>query len=306
VLLEGTLFVDTLDGSLVALNAASGDIRWQKNRIGTREAIFGAPAAGSALVFVGTTDEEVLGLSPASGGLIWRREVQGAVQRAPVLYGDRLVVTTEKGYLYLLQAGNGQLIWGRPLGSGLGAPMLSKDQIFVSSGNLLSAVDMASGTVNWEFTAASALTTRPTIFGDLVLVGTERGVLYALRQSDGSEQWHTQLSGALSAAPAVASVIFAVDRSGGVTALSANAQQVLWHFDSGAAINATPLLADGKLLLGASNGVFYALDARDGRQLARVQLAGSIDSPPVLGEGLIYVRAGQVYALGTKGLEARN
>ena len=45
VLLEGTLFVDTLEGSLVALNAASGDIRWQKNGIDTREVMFGAPAA---------------------------------------------------------------------------------------------------------------------------------------------------------------------------------------------------------------------------------------------------------------------
>jgi outer membrane protein assembly factor BamB len=257
-------------------------------------------------MFVGTTDEEVLGLSPASGGLIWRRAVQGVVQQAPVLYGDRLVVTTEKGYLYVLRAGNGQLIWGRPLGSELGAPMLSNDQIFVSSGSLLSAVDMASGTVNWEFTAASALTTRPTVFGDLVLVGTERGVLYALRQSDGKEQWRTQFNGALSAAPAVSSVIFAVDRSGGVTALSADARQVLWRFDARAAVNTTPLLADGKLLFGASNGVFYALDAGDGRELARVQLGGSIDSAPVLGEGLIYVRAGQVYALGAKGLEIRD
>jgi outer membrane protein assembly factor BamB len=109
----------------------------------------------------------------------------------------------------------------------------------------------------------------------------------------------------LSAAPAVASVIFAVDRSGGVTALSADAKQVLWRVDVRAAINTPPLLADGKLLIGASNGVFYALDALDGRELARVQLGGSIDSGPVLGEGLIYVRAGQVYALGAKGLEIR-
>jgi outer membrane protein assembly factor BamB len=103
----------------------------------------------------------------------------------------------------------------------------------------------------------------------------------------------------LSAAPAVSTAIFAVDRSGGVTALSADAKRVLWHFDAGAAINVTPLLADGKLLFGAGNGLFYALDARNGHELARVQLGGSVDSAPVLGEGLIYVRADQVYALGT-------
>jgi outer membrane protein assembly factor BamB len=124
-------------------------------------------------------------------------------------------------------------------------------------------------------------------------------VLYALRQSDGHEQWRAQLSGALNAAPAVSDAIFVVDRSGGVTALSPDGRQALWHVDVGAAINATPLLADGKLLVGASNGLLYALDAGDGRELARIQLGGSIDSPSALGEGLIYVRADQIYALGS-------
>lgn len=299
VLLEDTLVVDTLDGSLVAMNADTGDIRWQKNSIGNREVMFGAPGAGSGLVFAGTADEEVFGLSLASGGLIWRSRVQGIVEQAPVLYRDQLIVTTEKGYLYLLRAGNGQVIWGRPLGFGLGAAVPGKEQLFVSAGTLLSAVDISSGTVNWEFQAKSTLTTRPAIFGDLVLVGTERGVLHALRQSDGQEQWHTQFNSALDAAPAVSNTIFVVDQSGGVTALSADAKQVLWHFDARAAINATPLLADNMLLFGASNGIFYALDAGNGRELARVELDGSINSVPVLGEGLIYIRADQVYALGS-------
>jgi serine/threonine-protein kinase len=299
VSLDDTLVVDTLDGSLVALSANTGAIRWQSKRIGTRETMFGAPGAGSGLVFAGTLDGEVLGLSLASGGLIWRSTVQGPVQAAPLLDHDRLIVTTAKGYLYVLRASSGQVIWGRPLQQGLRDPTVGDGQLVVSAGTLLSALDMSSGTVNWEFQAASTITTRPTIFGDLVLVGTERGVLHALRAADGSERWRTQLNGALSAAPAVSGgAIFAVDRSGGLTALSPDARRVFWHFDAGAAINATPLLADGKLFFGASNGVFYALDASDGRALARIQLGGSIETSPTLGAGMIYVRADQVYALG--------
>src|SRR5690606_10302841 len=160
VFLEDTLLVDTLDGVLVALNADTGESRWEQDRVNTREVMFGAPYASAGLAYVGTTDEEVLGLSLASGGLIWRRPVQGVVQQAPVLYHDRLIVTTEKGYLYLLRAGSGQVIWGRPLGIGLGEPMPSRDQIFVGAGTLLSALDMNSGTVNWDFQAASRLTTK--------------------------------------------------------------------------------------------------------------------------------------------------
>jgi outer membrane protein assembly factor BamB/predicted Ser/Thr protein kinase len=300
VLLNDTLVVDTLDGALVALSADTGAIRWQERRVGDRDVMFGAPSVGSELVFVGTSDEDVLGLSPISGGVIWRSAVQGAVQTAPVPHRDQLIVVTEKGYLYVLRSGNGQVIWGRPLQPGLRTPTASDDQIFVSAGTLLSALDIRSGTVSWEFPAASTLTTRPTIFGDLVLVGTERGILHALRRSDGQEQWHTQFNSPLSAAPAVGTHIFVVDRSGGVTALSADARRVIWHFDARAAIQATPLLANGMLMVGASNGLLYTLDASDGRQLARAQLGGSIDSTPVFGKSLIYVRADQVYALGSQ------
>ncbi len=295
-----TLILDSLDGALLALRTDTGAVRWRSKHVGTRETIFGAPSAGAGLIFVGSIDEEVLGLSPDSGKPVWRRQVQGAVQQAPVLDQDRLVVTTSKGYLYVLRASNGQVIWGRPLELELQTPTVSAGHIFVSAGRMLSALDISSGTIAWEFQAGSTITTRPVFFGRSLLVGTERGVLHALHIDNGQELTRTQFNGGLRAAPAVsADAIFAVDRSGGVTMLSADAKRVLWHVDVGAAIDATPLLADGKLFFGANNGTFYALDASDGRQLAQIQLGGSIDTTAVLGDGLIYVRADRIYALGS-------
>jgi outer membrane protein assembly factor BamB len=300
VLLDNTLILDTLDGSLVALRADTGALRWRSKQVGTRETTFGAPSAGAGLVFVGSIDEEVLGLSPDSGEPVWRRKIQGAVQHAPILDQDRLVVTTSKGYLYVLRAGNGQVIWGRPLELGLQNPTVGASQIFVSAGRVVSAIDINSGTISWEFQAGSTITTRPVVFGDMLLVGTERGMLHALRLANGQELWRTQLNGGLHAAPVVsANAIYTIDQSGGVTMLSGDARRVIWHVDIGAAIDATPLLAGGKLFFGANNGIFYALDASNGRQLARMQLGGSIDTAAALGDGVIYVRANQIYALGS-------
>lgn len=299
VVVDATLVVGTLDGAVVALRAESGDVRWYISSVDGRKTIFGAPTAGDGLIFVGSTDEEVFGLSLDSGGVIWRRRVVGGVQLAPILDNERLIVTTTKGYIYVLQAGSGQVIWSRPLALGMQVPTVSASRIFATADRSLSALDIRSGTIDWEFETASMITTQPTVFGNVVLVGTERGVLHALSIVSGQEQWRSQMHGALKAAPAVASdVIFVVDQAGGVTALSADGRTVLWHFDTAAAITTTPLLADDKLFFGGSNGVFYALDARSGRQAARIELGGSVISPPVLGAGLIYVRADQIYALG--------
>ena len=52
-------------------------------------------------------------------------------------------------------------------------------------------------------------------------------------------------------------------------------------------------------MFGASNGIFYTLNAQNGAQLARLQLGGSVSAPALLGDSLIYVRADRIYALGS-------
>ena len=141
---------------------------------------------------------------------------------------------------------------------------------------------------------------RPVIAGDMVAVGTERGLLYALKIADGTSYLRFQARGALSAAPAAnQNAIYIADQSGSITAVDLASASVLWRYAAGAAISTSPLLADDKLLFGADDGKFYALDTRGGQQLAHIQLDGSIVSPPALGDGLVFVRADKIYALGS-------
>ena len=71
------------------------------------------------------------------------------------------------------------------------------------AGSTLFALDANDGAVDWTFDAAGAITTRPVLAGDMVVVGTDRGLLYALRMANGQPHLRYQAPGALSAAPAV-------------------------------------------------------------------------------------------------------
>jgi eukaryotic-like serine/threonine-protein kinase len=236
----------------------------------------------------------------SSGKTTWQTKVVGVAQQAPTLDGDRLIATTDKGYIYLLQAGSGQVIWDRPLAQSAQPPSVSDGRIFVSAGPTLYALDANDGAVDWSFEASGTITTRAVIADDMVVVGTERGLLYALRIAGGQLHLRYQARGALYAAPAAGeNALYIADQSGSVTAISLASASVLWHFPAGAAIMTSPLLAEGKLLFGAANGQFYALDARGGRELARIQLGGSVVSPPTPGAGLVFVRADKIYALGS-------
>ncbi len=291
-----TVVVGTLDGKLIGLQASDGAVRW---RVGGATVRFGAPAAGKTIIVVGADDEAVYGLSPSSGGTIWRTPVVGTVAAPPAVGEARLAVTTTKGYLYLLQGENGHVIWGRPLAEGAVGAALHDDWVFVAAGSQLYALDARSGVVAWEFAAAGALSTSPVVAGELVLVGTDRGLLHGVSIADGRERLRVQARGAIAAAPlVVGNELYLADRSGHLVSLSFPTGRERWRLDLGAAIEGTPLLADGRLLFGSAAGDFFAVDAARGHLLARLPLGGSIvGSPARVGE-LVVVRASQVVALG--------
>jgi quinohemoprotein ethanol dehydrogenase len=77
---QGQIFVGTGDGRLVALDAASGDVRWATRAfpVGERKAINGAPRAFNGKVFIGNSGAEfgtrgyVEAYDASSGERLWR------------------------------------------------------------------------------------------------------------------------------------------------------------------------------------------------------------------------------------------
>ena len=212
VVLGNRLVFNTLDGMLVALDTKSGDMRWHKENAA---ASFGAPGAGAGLVFVGNAGGSVFCLDPENGTKRWQQQLLGAVQHAPIRNNSQLIVTTAQGYVHVLHTGSGEIMWGRRLADNLYVAAIGAGSVFVSAGSELFALDRNSGITVWHYQANANITTPPVVAGDLVLVGTETGVLHVLRASDGQPQWQYQARSAISAAPVVRDdTIIIADQSG--------------------------------------------------------------------------------------------
>ena len=118
---------------------------------------------------------------------------------------------------------------------------------------------------------------------------------------------HSLLSAGLVVAAAVPSALAAQDamfRGGpshnGVYASSApTLRTVAWKFKTGGRVLSSPVVADGVLYVGASDGTVYALDATNGAQKWRFRTGGPVASSPAVGGGLVYFSSldGKVYAV---------
>jgi len=117
VVMDGRVYVTTLNGSLYALALADGQRLWHY-RAG--EAIWGSAAAGmpetggEGLVFVASWDGVLHALDAATGTPRWTYDAGEPISGSPCLADERIFLGTRKGHL-LAVGMDGQLAWRRQL-----------------------------------------------------------------------------------------------------------------------------------------------------------------------------------------------
>jgi outer membrane protein assembly factor BamB len=223
------------------------------------------------------------GLDPASGRTLWRFEPPGAGRLHATAFGDVLVIGTDAGLLYGLDAA-GRLVWRvrapgpvlrRPVATaGLCLSLAESD----AGGTALLAVHPSSGERLWEapLDASGAASVVPW-GGRVAIAGAVAGdpLVIAVTRS-GTPVWTVapSLAGAVTAA-AAASLLVVRDGAGALAALDRDGG-VRWSrpAPTGAAPpRATaPLVVRGTVLAAGGDAV-QALDARTGELLGTLPTA---------------------------------
>ena len=92
-----TVYVTTLQGKVVALEAATGAERWRAD-VGVE--ISAAPTVAGTSVLIGTKSGVVFGLDAYSGKVLWDFKTAGMITGSPIVAGDTMYVASHDGTLY--------------------------------------------------------------------------------------------------------------------------------------------------------------------------------------------------------------
>lgn len=255
-------------------------------------AAFAVALSGCAAVRIGAPGDEspltglTRNLQPAAMRPAWRRVLADAPGRkarresAGVAYdrsGDRVFVGAARGWFYAFRASDGKELWRSKL-------------------------------------AASA-TGRAIYDRGRVLVGTDDGRLVALDAEDGEQLWHYRVKGAVTRRPVVSGkLIYFVDGTNAIYALERSSGKWVWQYRRESPANfalvgeARPVVSDGRVHVGFSDGVLVTLSAEDGVVIWIKDLAPEhdrfqdADASPVVHDGAVYAAsaAGGIYALDAK------
>jgi outer membrane protein assembly factor BamB len=197
-----TVFFGTENGEVIALDAKTGDIKWQ---VSVKGEVIAAPAIDEGVVVLNTGSGMVFALDASNGETVWtyESEVPPLSLRgvsSPAAVGGGAIIGTATGKLVVNILSSGQTAWEQVITSASGVTELERivdidSQPLVSGGIIyvitydgsLAAVEMRSGRVIWKRDYKSYR--RLTIAGSTLFVVDSNSNLYALDARNGVELW---------------------------------------------------------------------------------------------------------------------
>jgi eukaryotic-like serine/threonine-protein kinase len=96
---HNTVYVTSLQGKVMALDAATGTERWRTD-LGTD--ISAPPTVAGGSVLIGSKSGVVFGLDAHTGGVQWEFKTEGTITGSPIVAGETMYVVSHDGTLYAL------------------------------------------------------------------------------------------------------------------------------------------------------------------------------------------------------------
>ena len=221
-----------------------------------------------------------------------------------------------------------QQLWETKVGTGAKdqfirlVPVLADGRIYAASADgMVMALDALSGQRLWETSTQLPITGGVGVSeAGLVLVGTSKGQVVALRQENGQEAWRAQVSSEVLAPPRTGNGVVVVRSGDGkFTGLDARTGERRWVYVHAVPAlslrgSAPPLVVQGLVVAGLDTGKLLVLSVDKGLPLTEKTIAAprgrteiermiDIDSEPKVVGDMLYLAAyrGSVAAIDMRG-----
>ncbi|HEX6559674.1 MAG TPA: PQQ-binding-like beta-propeller repeat protein [Longimicrobiales bacterium] len=210
--------------------------------------------ATDSAVFVGTTNRQLLAFGTRTGRRFWDQRLEGEIPGDVVRSGRTLFLITAEtnGAVHAHDMARGRRLWRHVIGTSSAGPMVD---------------------------------------GQVVYAGNDRGYVYALRTTDGSQLWRTQVGGRVSTVPIDAGAALIVVTATDTLYRIAKADgRVLARGTIASSAAAPPALAGDTLVLATYSGAVIGVSATSLTTLWTVNTGTSVTAAPIIGsDGVIHV-----------------
>ena len=324
---NGTIYLATGYGSIVALNSETGEEVWKHNVEGSLNS---SPSVAGNMLFIGRYDGGVEARELESGDVRWEFMTKARVISSPAVDRGVVYIGSGDGNLYALDAGTGKERWTYETGNWISSsPTVFDDFVAIASfDGLLHVVYRKTGKKRLEFRLSETPRSSAT-FGERHLLVTDgRGRLKAVDwrkrtlplewlwlkirvqllywgmvdtlPNQKGFVWGVTTRDPFMSTPVVSDgLVYVANFGGEVIAADESTGEVVWQTQVGAPVSGSMSAVADVVLVGDTDGVLHSLDAHTGELRWQFETGGQISGTPVVAGGVVYLGSwdGVVYAV---------
>jgi outer membrane protein assembly factor BamB len=270
VVAQGAVYFGSGDGNVYAVDIATGEQRW---KFKTGDVVHSSPAFADGVLFFGSWDSYFYAIDAATGKEKWRFHSgedplihnQVGFQSSPAVANGVVYTGCRDSNVYALDAATGKEKWrfNNELSWVITSPAVAQGKLFfaTSDSSLYHVLDAATGKSIVRQQDKAYMFSSPTVVGDVVLLGVLNGTLVARDAKTGNVLWDYQTEtskenkGWILTPDRKFNAPFFFSSNWREAPIVATDRQ----FNIGA-IFSTPLVANGVVYFGSTDGFLYALE----------------------------------------------
>lgn len=264
---NGIVYFGSGDHAVYAVDAATGQQKW---KFETGNVVHASPAVVDGTVYIGSWDRNMYALNATTGKELWRYQTgndttiynqigiasSAAVSNGSVFFGCR------DGHFYALDTKTGRLKWSHDNHKGwvISSPAVRDGVVYfpTSDGTRFKALDAATGEIKFNIETKVVSFSSPAIVNNTAYFGTSDGLLHGVDITTGRMTSDFQTDGYKENASNY------IDKNGNTHGLYPDftLDGMIIGMDrmfSLGSILSSPVVADGILYVGSTDGNLYAI-----------------------------------------------
>lgn len=262
------LLAGSLDGILFALDAASGEVVWQRELDGT---ILGAANVDRVTTAQDQEHARVYVIEQGSGVLhcldfqtgepVWQSDGIERCDGSPGIGGGTVVFGSCAAALHVFSSETGELLRDIPVGSESqvagGVAVLGQEAFSGSRSGTVLKASTETGNIAWRNAdCTNEVFTTPAVDSQWVVYGCAGGDVHALERETGASRWTFHTNG-LATSPVIAGDKVVAGSDGTLFLLNLEDGRELWSYEVSDEIT-SPAVFSGLVIVGCDDGTVTA------------------------------------------------
>lgn len=268
VVVNDLVYFGSGDHHVYALKAASGELAW---KFKTGNVVHASPAVVDGRLFVGSWDTFLYALDASTGAVVWKFKTgedpenhnREGLQSSPTVVDGTVYFGCRDFHLYAVDAKTGTEKWKHKITWINATPTVRDGRVFASTSipAMFFAVDAQSGKELYRVDLKVPAFSSPTLSGDFAYVGSFSGKLFAIDLKTQKIAWEFQTDASKRNAR---DALKPTGELNGPVLFTSNVFERMYiavdHLFELGAILSSPLVADGMVIVGSTDGNVYALE----------------------------------------------